>query len=79
MCTYHKEKEKGKMSMPPTVMVVVGEGEGGGTSGGVMWLWSWMVGLLACTEELEMPGGGGPIYVEAGTFQCFCLGGPVHR
>ena len=34
-----------------------------------------MVGWLACTEELEIPGGGGPIYAEAGTFQCFCLGG----
>ena len=37
-----------------------------------------LVGWLACTEELEMPGGGGPICAEAGTFQCFCLGGPVH-
>ena len=39
-----------------------------------MWLWSWLVGWLACTEVLEMPGEGGPICVEAGTFQGFCLG-----
>ena len=36
------------------------------------------VGWLACAEELEMPGGVGPICMEAGTFQYFCLGGPVH-
>ena len=48
--------------------------------GGVTWLWSWLVGWCTCAEELEMPGGGGPICAEAGTFQCFCLGGgPVHE
>ena len=48
--------------------------------GGIMWLWSWLVGWLACTGGLEMPGEGGPICAEAGTFQDFCLeGGPVHR
>ena len=46
--------------------------------GGVTWLWSWLVSWLACTKELEIPEGGGPICAEAGTFQCFCLGGVLY-
>ena len=46
--------------------------------GGVMWLWSWLVGWLACTGGLEMPGEGGPICAEAGTFQGFCLEGVLY-
>ena len=37
-----------------------------------------LVGWLACTGELAMPGEGGPICAEAGTFQGFCLGGSLH-
>ena len=64
------------------MVVGVGKGsKGEGTSRGcyvVVELVGWL-GWLACIGELEMPGEGGPIYAEAGTFQGFCLvGGPVH-
>ena len=67
---------------PPTIMVVGGwevrERQRGEPLEGC-YVAMELVGWLACTGGLEMPGEGGPICAEAGTFQGFCLeGGPVH-
>ena len=82
VCTYHKEKE---IMCAPHCNGTGGRESGrrrGGTSRGcyvAVELVGWLVGWLACAGELEMPGEGGPICAEAGTFQGFCLGAPVHR